>query len=76
MFDLNFLRLKIGRTTHFNGDVSNFVNFKESGSILNTATITFDFGVDLSLEMEEDLSVLNNTVIHVTRGTDASIRGR
>jgi len=75
MLDLNTLRLKFRNNAHLNGIVINFVNIFQSGSMLNFATITADYGVNLSLEMEEDLSMLNNITINVTRGTDASIRG-
>lgn len=75
MLDFNKLRLKFRNKTHLNGAVSNFVNILQAGSMLNVATITADYGVNLSLEMEEGLSVPNNVTIHVTRGTDASIRG-
>jgi hypothetical protein len=76
MLDLNTLRLKFRSNTNLNGDISDFVNIHQKGSMLNKATITADYGVNLSLEMEEDLSILNGITISCTRGTDASIRGR
>ena len=76
MFTLNFLRLSIGGRTNLNGDVSNFITFNESGSILNKNVIHVEYGIELSLVFEEIESVLNPVILHVTRGSDASIRGR
>lgn len=76
MLDLNTLRLKFRSNTHLNGLVINFVNIYQAGNMLNFATITADYGVNLSLSMDDpDKSLLNNKTITVTRGTDASIRG-
>ena len=75
MFHLGRLILGFRNTTKNNNNVSSFVNLFDDGSMINDNILRFDYGVNLSLVMEEGNQMLNGTIIKVIRGTDASIRG-
>ena len=74
MFNLA-LKLKFNVLTHFNGDKSNFVNFNDSGSIINGNILSINTGVNYTMTWIDSNQLVNSNNIIMTRAPESTLRG-
>lgn len=74
MFNLA-LKLKFNVLTHFNRDKSNFVNFNDSGSIINGNILSLSTGVKYTMTWIDSNQLVNSNNIIMTRAIDSTLRG-
>lgn len=74
MFNLA-LKLKFNVLTRFNEDKSNFVNFNDSGSIINGNILNLSTGVKYTMTWIDSNQLVNSNKVIMTRAIDSTLLG-
>ena len=74
MFNLA-LKLKFNLLTLFNEDKSNFVNFNDSGSIINGNILSLSTGVKYTMTWIDSKQLVNGSSIIMTRAPESTLMG-
>ena len=69
------LKLKFGILTHSNEGSSNFVNFNDSGSIVNGNILSLSTGVNYTMTWIDSNQLVNSNNIIMTRAIDSTLLG-